>query len=95
MINKKEVEYIANLARLHLSPQEMKKMEGELSDILNYFDSLKKINVEKIEPTSHSVFLENIMREDIAKKQSIDKVNKLLKAFPEKKDRYVKVKSIL
>jgi len=95
MINKQEVEHITNLARLKLSPEEIKKMEKELSAILQYFDSLKKVDVKEVEPTSQSVFLENIMREDVAKKQPIEKVNKLLKAVPEKEGRYVKVKSIL
>lgn len=95
MITKKEVEHIANLARLKLSPQEMKKMEKELSAILQYFDSLKKINVKEIKPTSQSIFLKNVMREDITKKQPAEKTNKLLKAMPEKKGRYVKVKSVL
>lgn len=95
MISKKEVEHIANLSRLSLSPQEIKKMEKDLSAILGYFDCLKKVDVKEIEPTSHSVLVENIMREDIVKEQSTEKANKLLKAVPEKEGRYVKVKSIL
>lgn len=95
MISKKEVEHIANLSRLSLSSQEIKKMEKDLSAILGYFDSLKKVDIREIEPTSHPVLIENIMREDVVKEQSTEKANKLLKAVPKKEGRYVKVKSIL
>ncbi|MGB2761951.1 MAG: Asp-tRNA(Asn)/Glu-tRNA(Gln) amidotransferase subunit GatC [Minisyncoccales bacterium] len=95
MISKKEVEHIAKLARLSLNTKEIKKTEKDLSYILDYFDSLKKLNVKGIKVTSHSIAIENIMREDLAQKQSDETVDRLLKAMPEKKERYLKVKSVL
>ena len=95
MITKKEVEHIAKLARLGLSPAEVKKMENELSAILDYFEKLKKIDVSKTQPFSNPHLLENVTREDQTKKQEIEKVNKLVKAIPEKEGRYAKVKAVL
>lgn len=95
MISEKEVKHIAELARLELSLKEIKKIEKELSLVLDYFQSLKKLNVEKIKPTSHSISIENVIREDFPEKQTKEKVNKLLKAMPEKEGRYLRVKAVL
>ncbi|MCK4520551.1 Asp-tRNA(Asn)/Glu-tRNA(Gln) amidotransferase subunit GatC [Candidatus Parcubacteria bacterium] len=95
MISEKEVKHIAKLARLSLNTKEIKKMEKELSSILDYFDLLKKIDVEKVASFSYSFSIENVMREDLAEKQPKEKNDKLLKAMPKKKERYLKVKSVL
>ena len=94
MINKEEVEHIAKLARLKLNAKEIKSMEKELSSVLEYFKFLNKLDVSKVQPTSHSVSLKNIIREDKCKKQSEENVEKLLKAMPQRKGRYLKVKSV-
>ena len=95
MISQKEVQHIAKLARLAITKKEEEKFGKELSSILDYFDLLKKIDVKKVKPTSHSFSIENVMREDLAKKQPKEKNDKLLNAMPEKKERYLKVKSVL
>lgn len=94
MINKEEVEHIAKLARLKLNAKEIKSMEKELSSVLGYFQFLNRLNVSKIKPTSHSISLKNIMREDKGKRQSEENVEKLLKAMPQREGRYLKVKSV-
>ncbi len=96
MISKEEVQHIAKLARLGLTEEEIKKFQKELSSILDYIEKLKKVDIFKIEPTSHSIKVENITREDKArlKEKSADE-EKLLELMPEKKERYLKVKSIL
>ena len=95
MITKKEVQHIAKLARLGLTPAELQKMEGELSAILDYFEKLKKIDVSKTQPFSNPHLLENVTREDQSQRQLPEKVNKLVKAIPEKEGRYAKVKAVL
>jgi len=99
MINKEEVKHIAKLARLGLSEKEIKKFEKELSAILDYFDSLKEVNTNNVQPTFHPAEhffgkgLE-IMRKDEAKPQLPEISNKLVEAAPEKKARHIKVKTI-
>ena len=95
MISKKEVQHVAKLARLGLSEKEIEEMQKELSVILEYIDLLKEVDVSEIKPTFHSVPIENVMREDEAKKESPQTVNKLLDEVPSKKEGYVKVKEIL
>ena len=91
MISKKEVQHIAKLARLGLSPKEEKKFQKELSSILGYVEKLKKVNVVGVEATSHPLQVVNVMRSDEAR----TKKQKLLELAPETKDGYIKVKPIL
>ncbi len=93
MIKKEEVQHIANLARLGLTEDEIKKFQKDLSSILDYFNSIKEVDISKIEPTFHPT--EYSLREDKAKPQPVETANKLIEAAPEKKKRHIKVKAIL
>lgn len=93
MLSKEEVQHIAKLARLGLSQEEIGKFQKELSSILDYFEKLKKVNVAKVEPMSHSVSLENVSRKDEGIKNPASE--KILKLVPQTQDGYLKVKSIL
>jgi len=95
MITKKEVQHVAKLARISLTKKEEEKLQKDLSLILDYFNLLKKVNVDKVLPTSHAIEVENVMREDKAGRENPERASKLIKAAPEKKDKYFKVKSIL
>jgi len=95
MISKKEVQHIAKLARLDLSQAEIEKYRKELSAILDYIEKLKKLEVAEIQPTSHPLKVENVMREDRENEKLKIKNEKLMELAPETKNGYVKVKSIL
>ena len=64
MIEDKDVEHVARLARLALSDAERVRLREQLTAILGYIDKLKRRDVEGVEPTSHVVPLVNVMRED-------------------------------
>jgi len=59
-----DVEAVAKLARLGLSPEEKKLFTDQLSRILEHADTLKKLNTDKVEPTSHAIPMKNVLRED-------------------------------
>jgi len=63
-ISKKEIEHLAELANLKLSKKELEKFQKQLSEILDYFNLLKKVKTLKAKPTSQVTGLENITRED-------------------------------
>jgi len=63
-LSEEEVKHVAKLAKLNLTEQEIKKFQGQLSEVLNYIDILKKLDTKKIEPTNQVTGLENIFRED-------------------------------
>lgn len=94
MITRKDVKHIAKLARLSLTSTEVEKFRGELSSILDYMEKLKKIDVKKVEPTTHPRLLESIMRKDEVKPQSIEMVDSLIKAAPKRRGRHIEVKAV-
>lgn len=95
MISKEEVQHIAKLARLGLTTEEIEKFQKDLSAILDYFEKLKKVDISGVEPTSHSVLVENLTRKDESKEEEIERRKIIIEQAPETKEGYVKVKSIL
>ncbi len=95
MLSKDEVQHIAALARIGLSEEEIEKYRKDLSSILDYFEKLKEIDTEKIEPIGHITGRFNSMRED--EREGLDETEReaILKNAPQLKDDYVKVKSVL
>lgn len=63
-ITKKEVEHVANLARLTLSDEDLDVMTGQLDTILSYVDKLGELETSKVEPTTHVFSVTNAFRED-------------------------------
>ncbi|OGS24817.1 MAG: asparaginyl/glutamyl-tRNA amidotransferase subunit C [Elusimicrobia bacterium RIFOXYB2_FULL_48_7] len=63
-ISIKDVEYVANLARLELSEQEKEKFARQLENILDYIGKLNEVNTDKVPPTSNVIDLKNVWRED-------------------------------
>ena len=66
-ITKETVEYVAHLARLELEPQEIDLYTKQLDDILTHMDSLNTLDTQGIEPTSHAIPVECMLREDAVK----------------------------
>lgn len=58
------VKYVAHLARLELTPEEERKLGGQLSGILNYFAQLRELDISALEPMAHAVPLANVTRPD-------------------------------
>lgn len=63
-ISKEEVQYVANLARLELTPTEAEEMAGQLDRILSYVDKLNELDTSQVEPTTHAISITNAFRED-------------------------------
>ncbi|BHH85477.1 Asp-tRNA(Asn)/Glu-tRNA(Gln) amidotransferase subunit GatC [Desulforhopalus sp. 52FAK] len=66
-ISKKEVEHVANLARLNLSEGELETMTGQLDNILSYVDKLEELDTTDITPTTHVFSVSNAFRKDVVK----------------------------
>ena len=63
-ISKKDVKYVAKLAKLKLADSEINKFSKQLSEIISYVKELDKVNTSKTEPTSQTTGLENVSRQD-------------------------------
>lgn len=63
-ISKDEVRKVAQLSNIDLDENEVEKLQGEMESILDYVGILEKLDTTGVEPTSYTVCLENIVRED-------------------------------
>ncbi|MGH2993814.1 MAG: Asp-tRNA(Asn)/Glu-tRNA(Gln) amidotransferase subunit GatC [Solirubrobacterales bacterium] len=64
MIDREQVLHVALLARLRLTDDEVERASTELSGILEHVERMNKLDIEGVEPTSHVVELENVLRAD-------------------------------
>lgn len=64
MIEKKDVEYVAWLARLELNEDEKERFTRQLGQVLEHAEKIKSLHTEDVEPTSHVIPFKNVMRED-------------------------------
>ena len=92
-ISRKDVEYVARLARLKLSETEKEAHAEQLNKILGYMDKLNQLDTTHIKPTFHVVGMQNVFREDIFK-PSIP-VNNALQNAPDKKDNFFRVPKVI
>lgn len=89
----KDVKYIADLARLELTNDELEEYTFQLNKILEYVEKLNTVNTEYIEPLSHPIEAVNIFREDIVK-SSINRED-ALKNAPSKDEEFFKVPKVI
>lgn len=59
-----QVARVAFLARLELSDTETLRLMTELNGILGQFERLQELNTNGVAPTSHSLPLQNVFRDD-------------------------------
>ena len=59
-----DVRYTARLARLNLSEEEIARFQSQLSQVLEYVEKLKTVDVTGVEPTAHTYPAFNIFRPD-------------------------------
>lgn len=92
-ITLKDVDHVANLARLELNDAEKAQFTDQLNAILKYAEKLNELDTEHIEPTSHVLPITNVMRDDI-RKDSLP-IEKVLLNAPDEEDGQIKVPAVL
>lgn len=63
-IDRKTIEWIANLSQLRLNKKEEEQMEAQLGKILDYMDILGELDLQDVSPTAHTLGFTNRTRED-------------------------------
>jgi aspartyl-tRNA(Asn)/glutamyl-tRNA(Gln) amidotransferase subunit C len=63
-LEKAQVEHIAHLARLKLSPDELEKLTLEMAVIIDYFEQLQMVDTDGVEPRDQFITAENVFRDD-------------------------------
>ncbi|MGH2417785.1 MAG: Asp-tRNA(Asn)/Glu-tRNA(Gln) amidotransferase subunit GatC [Candidatus Limnocylindria bacterium] len=66
-ISRSDVDHVAHLARLHLTDEELDRMQTQLSNILEAIDTLQGVDTSHVGPTASVIQLENVMRDDVAR----------------------------
>ncbi len=95
MITREDVQHIAHLARIELTLEEEERFEHELSAILQFVEQLNEVDTTGIEPMTGGTHLEQVVRRDEQIDTSIEhRSAALIQAVPEKKDRWISVKSV-
>ena len=64
MLDRQQVQKIAHLARLDITPAEEEQFAAQLSSILEYVEQLSELDTEKVAPTTRAIELSNITRQD-------------------------------
>ena len=64
-ISKEEVEHVAMLARLELTPEEAEMFREQLSAVLERVRRIQSLDLADVEPWSHPAELRNVLRDDV------------------------------
>jgi aspartyl-tRNA(Asn)/glutamyl-tRNA(Gln) amidotransferase subunit C len=60
-----DVAYIAQLARINLTEEEIATFQGQLDHVISYVEKLKQVDVTGVEPTAHASPIYNVFRQDV------------------------------
>jgi aspartyl-tRNA(Asn)/glutamyl-tRNA(Gln) amidotransferase subunit C len=89
----KDVEHVAELARLSFSEEGKQRLVKELNSILEYMEQLNTLDTTNVEPLSHVIELQNVFRED-ALKPTLTR-EEALKNAPAKTEKFFKVPKVI
>jgi aspartyl-tRNA(Asn)/glutamyl-tRNA(Gln) amidotransferase subunit C len=92
-ISIKDVEYVAKLAKLEFSAEEMKTFTQQLDKILVYMEKLNELDTTNVEPLSHVNESNNVFRDDIVLPSL--QADEALRNAPSKNDSFFKVPNVL
>lgn len=93
MISKDSVQHVAKLAKLALTDDELSTYTDQLQEILSMVDQLEEVDTTGVAPTTQSIHLQNVMREDVAVKN--EAAQDLFKNVPERGGNLIKVPAII
>ncbi|MGN6135291.1 MAG: Asp-tRNA(Asn)/Glu-tRNA(Gln) amidotransferase subunit GatC [Aureliella sp.] len=63
-ISPEEVLKVARLAKLHVAPENLAPLAGQLSRIVEMVEQLKSVNTDGVQPLAHAMDLHSVLRED-------------------------------
>ncbi|MGE5398943.1 MAG: Asp-tRNA(Asn)/Glu-tRNA(Gln) amidotransferase subunit GatC [Ignavibacteriales bacterium] len=92
-VTRKDVEHIAELAKLKFNEAELENFTGQLNQILSYVDKLNELDTENVEPLSYPVETGNVLREDSLMDSLPSEA--VLKNAPEATESFFKVPKVI
>ena len=91
-LSSREVEHVARLARLGISPEEVLRYRDQLRNILHHIEALNRADTSKVPATAHPLDERNVMRDDVV--EACLPAEDALRNAPSREDSYFKVKAI-
>lgn len=92
MLDRAQVQKVAHLARLQLTPEEEEKFTTQLSSILDYFELLSELDVTTVQPTTRAIEVSNVVRVDREQPYSREDI---LNGAPDREGEFFKVPKIV
>ena len=92
-LERAQVEQIALLARISLTPEEVELFQGQLSQLLEQFQVLSELDTTDVPATGHAADLQAVMRDD-DDEDSLDPED-VLRNAPNPEGEYFRVKAVL
>ncbi|GIV67249.1 Asp-tRNA(Asn)/Glu-tRNA(Gln) amidotransferase subunit GatC [Caldilinea sp.] len=87
-----DVRHVADLARLHLTDEEVRLYTQQLSAILDYAERLQEVDTSGVPPTPYVLPLQNVMAEDIPQPSLPNEV--ALANAPDKANGFFRVRAV-
>ncbi len=88
-----DVDHVAALARLGITPEERARFAEQLSSILEHFQALQSLDTADIPPTAQVLDLRNVLRPD-AVRPSFSR-DQILQNAPQQEDGFFKTQAVL
>ncbi|MCW6085078.1 MULTISPECIES: Asp-tRNA(Asn)/Glu-tRNA(Gln) amidotransferase subunit GatC [Clostridium] len=92
-VSKKDVEYVAELARLEFKEEEKDNFVNDLNKILNYMEKLDELNTDYVDIVVNPYYIENKYREDNVEKSM--ELKEVIDNAPESLEEYVIVPKVI
>jgi len=92
-LSEKDVQYVAKLARLEVTAEEVAKYTQQLGNILQYVEQLNKLDTSNVEPLTHPLDMKNVFREDLVQPSLTQQ--EVLSNAPEPQSGHFKVPKIM
>ena len=93
-LSNKEIQHIANLARLHISDEEISVYKDQIESILDYVKKLQDVDTEGISELAHAVGLSNVLGKDKVIQSDKDTKDLIIENFPQKEGDLLSVQAV-
>lgn len=92
-VSKKDVEYVAELARLSFNEEEKEELIEDLNKVLEYVEKLNELDTEDTDIIVNPYYIENKFREDEIEDSM--ELKEVLNNAPQKLEEYIMVPKII
>jgi len=93
VVDKRDVKYVANLAKIKITSEGEASLEEQFSKIIGYIDKLKELDVEGVEPSRGARIVRDVFRQD--KAVPSDCREEILKNSPLREGDYFKIPKVV